>query len=194
MQERRDYFRIEDDIHLSYRALDPQERAKPLAERLAGRRPRHDIVEQINEISRRNAAVFKSVQKQQSEIARYLQSLNEKIDLLAAHAAGSDPATESHPNHHVSLSASGIAFGVDVALEVGSALELVMRLYPSHRQIIATGEVVDASRGHRVDSVYPLGVAAHFVEISESDHEALVEHILMRQFERRREARQHTEE
>jgi hypothetical protein len=67
-----------------------------------------------------------------------------------------------------------------------------MRLYPSHRRIIATGEVVDASRSHRVDMNYPLGVAVHFVEISENDHEALVEHILMRQFERRREARQQT--
>jgi len=190
MQERRDYFRIEDDIHLTYRLLAPDEQAKPLAERVAAAGLSSDVVEEINEISRRNSAVLKAVQKKQPEFARYLQSLNEKIDLLAAHAAGTDPATQSKPNHHVSLSASGIAFGIDAPLEPRTALELVMRLYPSHRQVVATGAVVDSSPERRVDTSHPIGVAVHFVEISENDHEALVEHILMRQFERRREARQ----
>lgn len=182
--ERRQYFRIDDQVRLTWRPLSGAEYEAILA------RPEHEradpcsLVAQLHSISSQAANVLASIRKTLPEVAHYLTLLDKKIDLMGRLMEEGSFAGGKGPNAEVNISAGGIAFLNEVPIAEGSHLDLRIILYPSFICVHPYGEVVycreEAGR-HRI--------GVEFTIISEPEQEALVRHVMARQSALRRRER-----
>jgi hypothetical protein len=191
--ERREYFRIDDDIFLSYTVLmdDSLESAQQSLRQRGSRQI--SITSELNRISKQLNTQLKTMKRRQPETARCLEALNEKIDLLVQYALIRDPDAQASPNKHVSISASGMAFVDELCPATGDYLQLSFKLFPSFREIDAIAQVVSVSTQPQRDaSSQQLGytVAVQFVLIDNKDREALQEHTLTTELRRKRQQAQ----
>jgi len=181
-QERRDFFRINDDVALTYRLVSSDEASKTL-EDLGGDKNEPatltNELEKMHEVSRIH---FRHVEKESPEVARYFSYIEEKINLLAHHIMMANDELFVESTQPVNISGSGVSFTVDSELERGSCLEVKFTLTPSMVTINTFSEVV---------SCQPDGskfrVAVVFKHLRDADRDMLIRHVVKKQMNNIRE-------
>lgn len=170
--ERRQYFRIIDEIDVSYRVIDEAEADQELGA----------IEHGFEKINTDIHAMVSSLEGEHPVVAEGLALLNQKLDMMIA-VAELDNAHAQLAAYHcdeVSLSASGIAFPADDQLTNDTLLDLSLHLHASDQRIIIRGRVVGCQSIQSEDSPkYFLRV--EFVDVDESTHENLIQYVLQRQ-------------
>ncbi|EAR21545.1 hypothetical protein NB231_01504 [Nitrococcus mobilis Nb-231] len=191
LKDRRENFRITDEVLLDYRCLSRQE---ALLRRQA---PAQDassafaLVPEMNELRQQTAILRRQAEQESAVIARLIEHLDRKVDrvigVLMVHELGSrcpQPVT-------VDISADGMGFSSTEVLEVGQVLDIRLMIpatgYGLHTfaQVMRCGESGKHS-GSRV------GVQFQFLR--DYDREALVQHLLQRQSMLLRQRKQDLEE
>lgn len=187
--ERREFFRIDDDIYLDYQILSEdvyQERlGAPVQE------PAQEVDNvglQLHALTTQAGTILSQIRKRDPEVGQYLALLDRKIELISRALLGSQISGTLTPNTHANLSGGGVAFDTMNGLKADTKLELKLLLFPSHIFVHCLGRVVycshnDKSMGHP----YRVGVA--FTRISEIARDALVRHTLELQSAQLRRAR-----
>ncbi len=174
-QERRRFFRIDDELVLSYRLVSNDET------NIAGRMkdPENTLVslaselEKMNEVSRIH---LRQVEKESPEAARYFSFIEEKINLLAHHMLRESDELFMETARPVNLSGSGVSFASDSELSVNSCIELKFILSPSLAKITSLAKVVSCRpNGEKFT------IAAEFTRLNDSDRDLLVRHVVKKQ-------------
>ncbi len=179
--ERREYFRIADEIALDYRPLDQQE-AKQLREKIQSNFPdRFTAASSFTATSRQLTHALHRAQHESPEIARCLQTLDQKLNLLAQLFVAEEFDIANQPPQHVNISAGGVAFRARKELPVDSLLELRMVLFPSLVGILAVGRVIHNEHLQDGNLKYPWQVAVNYDYMRETDRELLVRHIMSKE-------------
>jgi hypothetical protein len=184
--ERRRYFRIDDDVILSFRAVeaacmelrdedDPQPDAFTLSTHL----------ELLGLESR---SLLRRIEREDPLLGDYLRLLEQKIDLIGRGLMSREADTSHNPARRVSLSASGLAFNASNGFTLGDTLELKLILPPSLVGLRAYGRVVQCRKGWAQDPT-DFHIAVDFVGLSERDRELLIRHIIKRQSQQLRSGR-----
>ena len=93
----------------------------------------------------------------------------------------------------MNLSASGMAFKSKDAVEPGITLELKLLLYPSLAGILAYAEVVDCAALEEEESGFSYQIRVNFSHLRESDRDLLIRHVVQRQTDQLRRAREERE-
>ncbi|GAB6067109.1 hypothetical protein JCM13664_04270 [Methylothermus subterraneus] len=183
--ERRRYFRIEDEIVLVYRTIPPEEVPDP--ERFPSQFvDRFALTSTLEYLSRESQVPLRLIQRDYPEVAKYLEVLERKLNVLAqALMISTNPLTDQ-PTHKVNLSASGIAFDAEQFLAAGQVLELKMIVPPALVGILTFGRVVYCCE--QESGRYRIGV--DFLALRDQDREFLIRHVVKRQLARLREQRQ----
>ena len=180
--DRRNYYRIDDEIFLEYRVIQK----KQVRELLAGLHTRtssqNNLVSDINDLSRQTNAQLKSIKKSHPVIARYLSALDEKIRLIAQHVSAMEGTGRGKPNKRVNISAGGLAFYSQGQFSPETFLAVSLKLFPSHREILTYGPVVYCQFEPDIEPSMPYRTAVTFTFMREPDREALITHILDKQF------------
>lgn len=180
--DRRNYYRIDDEVFLEYRVIEK----KQVQELLAGLHSRthshNNLVSDINDLSRQTHAQLKNIKKSHPVIARYLGALDEKISLIAQHVSAMEGTGRGKPNRRVNISAGGLAFYSQGQFAPESLLAVSLKLFPSHREILSYGPVVYCNFEPDVEPSMPYRTAINFTFMRETDREALITHILDKQF------------
>lgn len=178
--ERREFFRIDDTIRVSYRKLDDKALAKHIETLEQGNGGSFTLMTRLQGISQHLSASLHRIEHRNPDVANYLKGLDEKINLLGQSLLAQESDLLDQPSEAVNLSAGGIALDSPEMLQVGTHLEIKLLLLPSYTGIVAFGEVVGVmSAAEGDDSSYRLRI--NFVHIRETDREALIRHILRRQ-------------
>ncbi len=187
--ERRRYFRVEDHLILEYRPLAPGEREHAVQNLKEDQPSRHLIASSFASTSQQMKYVLRKVQEREPEIALYLETLNEKLDLLARQLAMETTELSEQRPRKVDISAAGISFEADHSLEENSLLDLKMLLFPSFDYIRAVGRVVrcQAIGDTQEGRVYRLAV--DFDYLRDDDLELLAQHVTKKESSRIREER-----
>jgi len=175
-QERRDFFRIDDEIALNYRVATEDE----LNNNTGLRVNEADSLSLATELEKMKAASrihFRHVEKEIPEVARYFTHLEKKIDLIARHVMMGADGLFTKNTQSVSISASGLAFTTDEALQVDSMLELKFILNPSLTCIHSYSKVVACAP--QDDGKYK--IAVEFSWLDEDDREILIRHVVQKQ-------------
>lgn len=179
--ERRRYFRINDEIVLYFRECN------------AGEIPDHDgfgqqigdafsLTASLNHLGEETRQQLRMLEKSQPDVAAYLKVLDQKINLLAKSVLMNDMGLSSEETRHVNLSASGLAFWCDRAIDCGSMLELKMILPPSLVAIATYGKVVHCNQDtESPDSKVPYYIGVELYDIDDNDREILIRHIVKKQ-------------
>ncbi|WP_250656853.1 hypothetical protein [Alkalimarinus coralli] len=187
-QERRRYFRIVDQVAISYRLLPEDEAA---ATGVGINSPAALIAQLENQIS----ASLETLRSAQPQVHELMELFNRKINLvLSLDESLSEPDSQQQKrSQQVSISACGIAFPAPEQLRPNDRLLLDLTLFPSNvcLKLVAVVISSDSMEEPIGDDCYI--VRADFVDITSNEQEVLVQHVIKRQTQQlkeRRESRQ----
>jgi len=175
-QERRGFFRIDDNVALSYRLVPPGTTSRensPLRVDEGELLSLGNELERMREVSR---ILLRHVEKDLPDVARYLAHLESKIDLLAQHIVMDSDELFVKSTQAVNISGSGIAFTADESLNVGDFIELRFVLMPSLANIKTHSKVVSCQPDNGKFSV-----AVEFEYLSDDDRDLLIRHVVKKQ-------------
>lgn len=180
--DRREYYRIEDTIALDFTPLAG-------AEALAGDEL-HDASKLFNLLSELHVMDFESqhllrnISERDRTLASYLKVVNKRIDLLGQ-ALAQNLLRDIGPAKRVTLSEGGIGFLNAQPLPVDSHLALKMVLMPQALGLLLRAKVLHC---HEQEGQFEIG--AEFEALTDAQRQLLARHILQRQAQERRQARE----
>jgi hypothetical protein len=180
--ERREFFRIDDSIQVSYRVIQAAELPATIDDRRL-ENERFTVMTRLQAISQHLSAAFHRIEQRDPDVADYLKSLDEKVDLLGKSFLAQEEGLLGLPSRSVNLSAGGLAMDISEPLDPGDLVEIKLLLFPAYTGVMAFGEVVDVAASQDGDTDYPHHVRINFTLIRDSDQDALIRHIMRRQGE-----------
>lgn len=188
-RERRNYFRIDDEIHLEYQLLEEKDYQQLLQSSARDGKSTSSLAGQLQHLNLQAGSLLVQIRKHDTAIAQYLALLDRKIELLARQLSSSQSGQPTIPSHKVDLSGSGITFYTDEKILPGCKLSLQMLLFPDLVHIQALGRVIHCT-ALPAGKPHAYRIGTEFTRIDESMRDALIRHTLELQSARLREGRQ----
>jgi len=191
-ENRRRFFRIDDAVRLSYRPVDRAELAAGVNRLSEGLGGSFALMASLAAITQRMSLHLRRIEQHNADVAQYLRGLDQKIDAVARALLLQDAELPAKSEEPVNLSAGGLAIPVRECLPPGTPLEIRLLLLPSLAGILAFGAVVECA-APPADGGYPPEtrlMRVDFTHIRDEDRDLLIKHMLRRQGERLRQARQ----
>lgn len=183
-QERREFFRVDDSVVLEYREISSID-ASSYLDQLADDLPnRFTASASFAATSRQVGHLLRSIEGLSSSLARYLESLDNKMNMLARMFLIEELHAPEKSTKNISLSAGGIAFNTDTPQKEGDLLELKLVLFPSYLGLLSIGKVVQCRPSD--DPEHPYHIAVSFSHLSDIEEDMLVKHVLSKQLAGRR--------
>lgn len=186
--ERREFFRIDDSIQVSFRKIDADSVPTDIDERMQN--DRFSVMTRMQAISQHLSASLHRIEQRDPDVADYLKALDEKVNLLGQTFLAEEQEMIGEPTRSVNLSAGGLAMDVAEEMTPGDLVEIKLLLLPSYTGVLAYGEVVGVEANSHSQQDYPYHVRINFSLIRPTDQDALIRHILRRQGEMLRERRE----
>jgi hypothetical protein len=188
-EERREYFRIDDEVALDYRLISPGE-AELLREKIKSRVvDRFTVASSFSATSRQMTHVIHKVQNQSPELARCLQAIDQKLNMIAQLFVSEEMDLHEQSTREVNLSAGGISFRSQQKIRIDSLLELRMVLFPSLVGILTVSRAVQCERVNDANLKFPWQISVVYEHLRESDRELLVRHIMSKETQQLRSRR-----
>lgn len=184
--ERREYFRVEDQIILRYREVSADAALHTPAEQHFDNSEIFELLRELRHIDQEHNNVLRSLAEQNRDLGVYLKNTNRKIELVANALASLDQQQQGQTPQLASISESGLAFVAEPRLEIGSTLALEIILLPQHTALALYAEAV-MNRDQP-----PARSVVTFLRLRESDRQILARHILQVQIAAKRQQSQNT--
>lgn len=178
--ERRNAFRISNDVIFDFRVVDNHTAEEGEPESAIGDGVAMQLVTELRRIDREAQQLLKIISDKQRLLGDYLQKLNQKVDLLARHAMFS--AGENGSTTRIDLSEDGVAFYSDRALYKGNFLVLRMIFLPNYTPVIVFASVSRCEE--EGDDGYRIG--ARFHRLRDQDRQELARQIIKAQVSHRK--------
>lgn len=179
-QERRRYFRIDDEVALTLKPVPAEEEARAV-ERFQDASQHFGLLNDLRAVRTEHLPLRRQLQHRHGAMMSYIGVLERQLELLAM-------ALDAHwngpqlPNAQVNLSAQGLRCDSDLALPPGSLVEIWLMLFPEHSRIHALGRVVEMSEADACVH----SIAIDFTHLREADQEAIAQHVHNLQIQRLR--------
>ncbi len=186
--DRREYFRINDEVALNYRVIERSEIDGAMEKRREGHLDVNALASSFANTNLDMRHALEKCRRDLPDVATYLDGLNTKVDLLIRLLLATGSELPDHPTHDVNLSASGLSFKVTREVIAGSILEIKLLFFPTFLYIVTFGHVVRCSTSDEIEE-FPYELAVEFSHLEDSDKELLIRHILQRESAMLREVR-----
>lgn len=184
MPERRRFFRLDDEVRLRYQPVTPEQMQTPAATLF----PTFDLRSTLANHDTHIEHLLSELRVKEPLVAELLSQLNQKYQCLADQVIADKVAVtgETHPVVPVNISACGLSFLSHTMLTVDAYLHLDMILLPGNQRVTCYARVVACdvlgpeSYRWRLD----------FNQLSNVEQELLIQHLVKRQTQLRRAARE----
>jgi len=191
--ERRQYYRIDDSAIFSYRVLDPESEQQPAQgqedlESSKKMSAAFEMIELFGHMNQQMSVTLGRISEGSADIASYLKSLDNKIEMLAQMCLFNDEQSSLEPRREINLGAGGLAFGTDEKLKQGTLIAMDLILATDLLCLHLTGRVIQVSNQKEGD--YPYRVSVGFTDISETEVDQISKHIMRLQSEQLRSLRE----
>lgn len=190
-EERRRFFRIDDDINLYYKVLGPNpvNDTSYVSTDILGS---CSLASALDMLSQEAKVLMRRIETRDPDVADYLKLLNNKIEIIAQTMMLQGTDFGEQTTRNVNLSASGLAFDNDEELKMSDYLEVKMVLSSIAAVILVNAKVVYCKKN--IDSEqsnkpsYMIGL--DYVNIQDQDRELLIKHIVRRQMQQIRASKE----
>lgn len=174
--DRRRFFRINDTLRLSYRVLSDEETQS----QLGGVIDPADVTTLLANYDKTIKSVLGQLKIEQPLVANLLAAMNGKINCVVDQLDIDSQLVEqiAHKIREVNISACGVAFNVDEPIDIGKVLLLDLLLQPDDVHIYVHGAVIMRGMNEPDGGCY---IRVNFSNMSTSDQELLIQHIVRRQ-------------
>lgn len=183
---RRRFFRIDDEVNLQYKIVDAQialnnnkENNEPLSNCSIG-----TALDMLNQEAK---LIMLRVKKIQPEVAEYLKILDTKIDLVSQESIRQNNNLAEENIRNANISATGLAFENNVEIEKGELLEIKLLLTSFSTVIVVYGQVIYCKSVDTEDNAMPYLIGIDYVNINEQDREILIKHVVKKQMQQIRD-------
>lgn len=188
-EERRRFFRIDDEVNLFYQKVDEKMVIEPshLSDNILSNCSLSAALEMV---SQESALLLYRLERNQPDVADYLKIIDAKIDLLSQAIMLQGGEFKENNTRNANLSAAGIAFEVEHKLEQGDYLEIKMLLIHCMAVIVAYGKVVYCKDSPSDDKQFPYLVGVDYVNMKDQDRELLIKHVVKKQLQQLRDKKE----
>ena len=190
MDERRRYFRIDDEVLLAWRVLDEHEIGRFRQGALRARIRRESVQELVFHLDTRLDALGEKLRAVDPAVREAIEILNRKLALIERLAMqGDETSAEDETAHELTkanLSACGLAVHASAPAPIGACVAVDLILLPEYQQLELVGEVKTCRDGHEPQ---PYRIAIEFLDLREEDRDRLARHVVRKQTERLRDER-----
>ncbi|MGZ5620660.1 MAG: PilZ domain-containing protein [Methylobacter sp.] len=190
-EDRRGFFRIDDEINLFYKKIDAKLVTEPhhVSDNILNSCSLSTALEMISQDS---VALVHRLEKNLPDVAEYLKLIDAKIDLLAQAIMMQGFQFKESDTRNVNISATGMAFNCEEALKEGDYLEIKILLVSSMAVIVTYGRVVYRTNSPSADVQYPYFVGVDFINMKDEDRELLIKYVVKKQLQQIRDKKQLT--
>lgn len=187
--ERRGFFRIDDEVNLFYKKIDAKLVTEPhhLNDNILNNCSLSTALEMVAQDS---AVILHRLDKSHPDVADYLRLIDTKIDLLAQAIMMQGFQFKENDTRNVNISATGMAFNCEEALNEGDYLEIKLLLVSSMAVIVTYGRVVYRKNSPSNDNRYPYFVGVDFINMKDEDRELLIKYVVKKQLQQIRDKKQ----
>jgi len=184
-EERRRFFRIEDDICLDISIVSEQEYSEAPYELNKVQKSAFALSATFATLNQVHLPMMNSIRTSYPEIAQYLDLMNKKLDSLGRHILDEELPCSENNQQKVNISASGIAFQSKQNYSLNQPLMLRLVLLPEKIGIEVFGRVINTQTSPDADD--EILISVDFEHIREEDQEILIKHNLNKQMQELRE-------
>ena len=177
-QERRRFFRIDDEIMLGFEVIEQQDVDARLDDFWQNEHA-FSIRNNYNFQIEQQIADFNKIAKKMPELARYLSVMQAQIDLITERLVDDDQDA-ALTRRNVNISAQGISFDDEATPPLEALVELTLKLLPSGLRLVIIARIIkveDQSEPSRYR------VSMDFEYVHEADREILIKHVHGKQME-----------
>ena len=190
MDDRRRYFRIDDEVLLAYRILKDDELGEFRRGTLRARIRRESVQELLFHLDTRFETLNEKLKALDPTVREAIEIMDRKLNLLERwalqHNDDNNSASPVHQLVKANLSACGLAMTTSEAVEVGQHIALDLILLPDYDQLELVSKVVSV---REEESPHPYVVGIEFVDLREDDRDLIARHVMRRQTTDLRETR-----
>ncbi|MDF9777913.1 PilZ domain-containing protein [Pseudomonas baetica] len=184
-EDRREYYRIEDTIALEIRPLTATEATGQ--EVLQDASPLFNLLSELHLSEFESQHLLRQISERDRNITAFLKSQNKRIDLLSQVIAITALGQIGEPRP-VNISEGGIGFHHPSPMATGARLSVKLVLMPQALGLLLRARVTHCDRkGDGYD------VGTTFEHLTDAQRQLLARHILQKQAQERRQAREHLE-
>ena len=188
-EDRRGFFRIDDEVNLFYKKIDEKRVTEPhlISDNILNNCSLSTALEMV---SQESALLLHRVEKNLPDVADYLRLIDTKIDLLAQAIMMQGFQFKENETRNVNISATGMAFNCAEVLKEGDYLEIKMLLISSMAVIVTYGRIVYCKNSQTDDSQDPYFVGVDFINMKDEDREMLIKYVVKKQLQQIRDKKQ----
>jgi len=186
-RERRGFFRIQDDLVLTYHQV-PRKVYEALNDKRSNSTlSAFNLKARFVALDRALRPVVNRLREQSPDLAQYMEAMDEKLDMLAEVVFRQEVDLDDLPSQEVNLSAGGLSFQAQKCLNPGSILQVRLLLQPSGVGIESYARVVYCRPTSNQSSLrFPWRVGVEFLHLREEDSDLIARHVLCREADLRR--------
>jgi len=177
VHERRQHFRIEDQIYFDYKLLEPGSfySDKLITEELLGQCGKRylETTQYFQSLDYELAELTQSLAMKEPALAHYLNLINSKIEYLARHLM----IGEKIHLRKVNISLGGMAFKTKERIKEKTPLKIIIYTKPKMLPIVVNATVV-YSQYHNENQYH---TAVQFEELDKEQEQLLSQHIIIAQ-------------
>ena len=179
-ENKRAYFRIDDEVFLHVKKIDPVEVADTPTYFNSFRQATL-LTARFHQKRTAMAPVLREINSRDTAISNYFSMLSEQIDLLATRLLTDSIFALNEPLQCVNISAEGMRFNTTDEFQTGDQLEIIYAQFPGGDYIPVLAEVVRTEWDNDAEEY---AVSVRYVSLNEDDKELVIHHILhlQRQF------------
>ncbi len=188
-EERRGFFRIDDEVNLFYKKIDEQLVTEPhhVSDNILNSCSLSTALEMV---SQESTSLLHRIEKNLPDVADYLRLIDTKIDLLAQAVMMQGFQFKESETRNVNISATGMAFNCEEQLKAGDYLEIKILLVSSMAVIVTYGKVIYSKNSESSDIQYPYFVGVDFIDMKDEDRELLIKYVVKKQLQQIRDKKQ----
>lgn len=176
--ERRDFFRIDDEVYLDYISISEEEyiTAPETLKNLED--SAFSLSANFATLNNKINPILNNIKQLHPEIGEYLEALNSKIDSLSQHIHNDQSGFDKQKIFTANVSASGIQFKTERDLKVQQAMKLELVLLPEKVGVLIYGRIVEIKESC---------ISIEFEHLRAEDQELMIKHNLNKQMTELRE-------
>ncbi|WP_370978746.1 PilZ domain-containing protein [Agaribacterium sp. ZY112] len=175
--ERRDSFRIDEDVHFEFKLASSSSIEDIHVNDVFEDDDALGLINQFNQLDERGLKALGLISEKNHLLGDFLSNLNKKVELLSRQILlNSSDSLNSRPKTRVSLSEDGIGFICDRSLYKGSYIAMRLIFLPNYAVVSTYAQIL---RCVQKDEKYQ--VAAKFHQIYDKDRQTIVRQVMRSQ-------------
>jgi len=184
-ENRRCYFRIDDDVYMHYRVLTGKSVIDNMGFRDQRSIDRLTVKAKFEGLSQEMRSLHHGViNSGNHDIAQYLAAVDKKLNILSEYFIDTELKDMDMELQHVNIGAGGMGFSAKEPIEIGSILEFRIILLPENTCIFSRAKTVACKpeKANKVEKIM-YHIAVEFNHMNEEARNLIARHILRKERE-----------